>query len=133
MPTNNDKINTVGRVVSVQGPVVDVIFSRPEEVPNIFGVIKTYTVDNEEVVLEVAEHMPGNIARCIAINSTINIQRNSKAYVEGGSIEIKVGDELYGRIVNILGQPIDEKGPLLCKEVLPIRKREMGSKVRIEK
>ena len=64
---------TKGKVVAVQGPVVDVKFQLAEHVPNILSVIETETVDKKRVVLEVAEHMPGNIARCISMNSTINI------------------------------------------------------------
>ena len=136
MPVNKKaEGKIIGKVVSVQGPVVDIAFDKSDDVPNISGVIKTYTVDNEEVVLEVAEHLPGNVARCIAINSTINLQRHAKAYVEGTSIEIQVGDELFGRIINVLGQPIDEMSALKCSDTLPIRGRGDASehKVEIEK
>ena len=93
-----NKTNKAGRVVSVQGPVVDVKFQGAEDVPNIYRVINTRTVDGGNVVLEVAEHLPGNLARCISINSTINIQRNQEALVVGNSIQIPAGDMLYGRI-----------------------------------
>lgn len=117
----------VGRIISVQGPVVDVKFLSQEDVPNVFGLITTHTVDGEEVFMEVAEHMPGNIARCISINSTINIVRNQEAYYSGKTIEIPVGDGMYGRLVNVLGQPIDKKGEIKCDEKMPIRKTHMGS------
>lgn len=123
------KVKT-GRVVSVQGPVVDVKFQNAEDVPNIFNVVKTQTIDKEDVILEVAEHLPGNIARCISINSTINLQRNQEATVSGTSIQIPVGDGLYGRIINMLGQPIDNKGPIDSIEQVPIRKKDMGSQVK---
>jgi len=124
------KANSIGKVVSVQGPVVDVKFSTAEDVPNIFSVIITKTVAQEEVVLEVAEHLPGGIARSIAINSTINLQRNAEAIVSGTSIQIPAGEALYGRIINMLGQPIDQKGDINCLEKIPIRKKEMGSYVK---
>lgn len=134
MPGKTDaKKDTVGRVVSVQGPVVDVKFQKGEDIPNIYSVISTETVDKEEVILEVAEHHPGNIARCISINSTINIQRDAKAYVRGSSIEIPPGDNLYGRIINMLGEPIDKKGPINSIEKLPIRKGGMGSKIKTDR
>lgn len=123
---------SIGKVVSVQGPVVDVKFSTPEDVPNIFSVVITHTVDKEEVVLEVAEHYPGNIARCIAINSTINLQRNTQAAVEGDSIQIPSGDTLYGRIINVLGHPIDKKGEIESIDRLPIRKANIGSQVKMD-
>jgi len=122
-----------GKVTSVQGPVVDIKFPNPEDVPNILSVITTYTVNKEEVVLEVAEHLPGNIARCIAINSTINLQRNAQAYVTGSSIQIPTGEALYGRIINVLGQPIDNKGNIECFEKLPIRKAKLGSQIKSDK
>jgi F-type H+/Na+-transporting ATPase subunit beta len=128
-----NKANKKGRVISVQGPVVDVKFSDPEDVPSIYSVIQTKTMDNEDVILEVAEHLPGNVARCIAINSTINIRRNQDAEVIDSSIQIPAGDELYSRIINVLGQPIDQKGEIKTAERLPIRKKEMGSQTRLKK
>ncbi|MFC1621409.1 F0F1 ATP synthase subunit beta [Candidatus Omnitrophota bacterium] len=119
-----------GHVVAVQGPIVDVKFSKSADVPNIFSVIQTKTISHEKVVLEVAEHLPGNIARCIAINSTINLQRNAEAYVIGKCIEIPSGEGLFGRLVNVLGEPIDGKGDIDYVEKLPIRKPQMGSKVK---
>ncbi|MBI5150065.1 MAG: F0F1 ATP synthase subunit beta [Candidatus Omnitrophica bacterium] len=125
--TNNE---VKGRIVSVQGPVVDVKFTTADEVPNIFSVLTTQNVDKEEVTLEVAEHLPGNLARCIAINSTINLQRNAEAKVAGTTIRIPDGEAIYGRIINMLGQPIDQKGPVTSLETFPIRKKDMGSLVK---
>ena len=68
MAKNKKNKKIVGRVVAVAGPVVDVKFASQEDVPNVFGLIITHTVDGEEVFMEVAEHMPDNIARCISIN-----------------------------------------------------------------
>jgi F-type H+-transporting ATPase subunit beta len=127
-----NKTNKAGRVVSVQGPVVDVKFLNAEDVPNIYSVINTKTVDGGNVVLEVAEHLPGNLARCISINSTINIQRNQEALVVGSSIQIPAGDMLYGRIINMLGEPIDQKGEIKSVEKFPIRRKEMGSQTKIK-
>ena len=129
----NDIKKVTGNIISVQGPVVDVRFAAAEDVPGIFSVINTETVDKDKIVLEVAEHLPGNIARCIAINSTINLQRNQEAYVAGSSIQIPIGDALYGRIINILGEPIDNKGDIASAEKVPIRKKDMGSYVKMSK
>jgi len=129
----NDKKKVLGNIISVQGPVVDVRFSTMEDVPGIFSVINTETIDKDKIILEVAEHLPGNVARCIAINSTINLQRNQEAYVAGSSIQIPIGDALYGRIINMLGEPIDNKGDIASVEKVPIRKKEMGSYVKLSK
>jgi F-type H+-transporting ATPase subunit beta len=131
MKENKDII--IGHVSAVQGPVVDVKFQNSVDVPNIFSVIQTQTIDKEKVVLEVAEHLPGNIARCIAINSTINLQRNQEAYSSGATIQIPTGDMLYGRIINMLGEPIDQKGEIKSSERSNIRKADMGSQVRLKK
>lgn len=130
MPVDKNNIKSKGRVVAVQGPVVDVKFLNSSDVPNIFNVIYTQTVDAEEVVLEVAEHLPGNIARCIAINSTINLQRNAEALASNTPIQIPAGEALYGRIINILGNPIDQKGDIKSLEKFNIRRAEMGSLVK---
>ncbi len=133
MPDDTISIKSLGYIVAVQGPVVDVKFSKPEDVPNIFNVIKTQTIDKDEVVLEVAEHLPGNIARCISINSTINLQRNAKAYSTDSPIQIPDGEKLYGRLINVLGKPIDKKGDIESAEMFPIRKAQIGSQVKTER
>src|SRR4030042_6900637 len=119
-----NKNQNIGYVVSVQGPVVDVKFTTVEDVPAILENIDTQSVDNRRVVLEVAEHLPGNIARCIAINSTFNLQRTRPAYPKGEPIQIPPGDALYGRIINVWGEPIDHKGEITCTERTPIRRRK---------
>jgi len=126
MDTNNKKN---GIVIAVQGPVVDVKFSSEEYIPAIFDNVNTQTVDGKRVVLEVAEHLPGNIARCIAINSTFNLQRNSIAYPTGETIQIPAGDSIYGRIINIWGDPIDQKGEITPGERLPIRPQRLTQKL----
>ncbi len=128
---SKDQANIVGHVISVQGPVVDVQFSRTEDIPNIFDNINTKTVDGKRIVLEIAEHLPGNIARCIAINSTFNLQRNAPAHPTGEPIRVPVGDGIYGRIMNAWGEPIDQKGEIVANEWLPIRPQKLGSRVTV--
>ncbi|MFH1478844.1 MAG: F0F1 ATP synthase subunit beta [Candidatus Omnitrophota bacterium] len=132
MARNDMTGEAIGRVISVQGPVVDVKFDRTKDVPNIFSVIYTANADDEKVTLEVAEHMSGNIARCIAINSTINLQRNKEAYSKGEPINIPAGDALYGRLINVLGEPMDNKGEIASEERLPIRKTDLDSRIRTQ-
>ncbi len=120
---------TVGKVVAVQGPVVDVKFTSAREVPNVFDVIETETATHQPVVLEVAEHLPGNLARCIAITSTLNLQRNAVAHPRFGAVTVPVGEALYGRLVNVLGQPMDHKGAIQAKDARPIRRPLAGGRV----
>ena len=120
-----------GKVVSVQGPVVDIKFEN--SIPKLFSMVKTQTIEGKEVILEIAEHRPGNIGRCIAINSTLNLQRNAKAFSTGNPIEVPIGDEIYSRILNIIGQPIDNKTPIESKEKMSTKKFYTGTKVKINK
>jgi F-type H+-transporting ATPase subunit beta len=118
-----------GYIVSVQGPVVDVKFEREEDIPAIYENVNALTVDGNRVVLEVAEHLQGNIARCIAINSTFNLQRNAEVICTGSTIQIPAGDSIYGRIINVWGDPIDQKGIIPPGERLPIRGQRIVQKV----
>jgi F-type H+-transporting ATPase subunit beta len=70
------------------------------------------TFDKRDIALLVAEHLEGNIARCVALASTLNLQRNAVATSSGHTLTIPVGDALFGRIVNVMGKPIDGKGAI---------------------
>ena len=111
-----------GRVVAVQGPVVDVKFETVEDMPDLHEVIVARTFDKRDVSFLVAEHLEGNFARCVALSSTLNLQRNAVAIAQGGVLSIPVGEELFGRIVNVMGQPIDGKGPIVTSRREPIYK-----------
>lgn len=101
-----------GKVVALQGPVVDVRFERIDDMPDLHETILTRSFDKRQITLLVAEHLEGNIARCVALNSTLNLQRNASATSSGAPLTIPIGEELFGRIVNVMGQPIDGKGPI---------------------
>ena len=111
-----------GRVVAVQGPVVDVKFQNTDDIPDLHEIVLVRTFDKREVFLEVAEHIEGNIARCIALSSTLNLQRNALAISTGAPLTVPVGIELFGRIINVRGEPIDGKGPINAKEYRPIHR-----------
>ncbi|MBI3602048.1 MAG: F0F1 ATP synthase subunit beta [Candidatus Omnitrophica bacterium] len=111
-----------GRVIAVQGPIVDVQFSCEEDVPNIYEVIKTKAFGGRPITLEVAEHLRSSVARCIALGSTLNLQYNALAIPQGESLKIPVGDQMFGRVVNVIGQPIDLKGDIQTSQRAPIRK-----------
>jgi len=113
---------TVGKVVAVQGPVVDVKFAAVEDMPDMHEMVLTKTFDGRELTLLVAEHLEGNLARCVALSSTLNLQRNAAATAKGTSLCIPIGDELFGRIINVMGQPLDGKGPIKTEKMTPIHK-----------
>ncbi len=111
-----------GKVVAVQGPVVDVKFTAVEDMPDLHETVHARTFDKRDITLLVAEHLEGNIARCVALASTGNLQRNAVATSSGGTLTIPVGEELFGRIVNVMGEPIDGKGPITTERRMPIHK-----------
>lgn len=111
-----------GRVVAVQGPVVDVRFEKIEDMPDLHETVMTKSFDKRNIALLVAEHLEGNIARCVAMASTLNLQRNATATATGSTPTIPIGDELFGRIINVMGEPIDGKGPIHTERRAPIHK-----------
>jgi len=111
-----------GRVTAVQGPVVDVTFNTVEDMPDLHEVIKTRTFDKRDAMLVVAEHLEGNVARCVSLASTLNLQRNAPAVGTGSPLKVPVGNALFGRIINVMGQPIDGKGPIAAEAVWPIHR-----------
>lgn len=101
-----------GRVVGAQGPVVDVQFPKAENLPALTEALKVKTFDGRTITLQVSEHLADNIARCISLGSTLNLKRNSEVESDGTSLTIPVGEELFGRIINASGEPIDNMGEI---------------------
>src|SRR5919205_3856219 len=120
----------VGKVIQVIGPAVDVQFEEGH-LPAIYNAIRI--VDNKElgkvpidVVAEVANHIGENQVRCIAMKPTDGMVRGMKAIDTGAPISVPVGRETLGRILNVLGEPVDERGPVPSKErwaIHPERRR----------
>ena len=124
----------IGKIVQVTGPVVDVEFLQ--EIPAINNALVTY-VSGNKLVLEVAMHLGNNVVRTIAMDATEGLQRGAKVEDTGAPITIKVGKETLGRIFNVLGDTIDDKGELSdnCPK-LPIHRqaptlKELSSNVEI--
>lgn len=114
----------VGRVVQVIGPVVDVEFPE-ENLPPIFQAIEVKDKGDAgevRVVAEVAQHLGENRVRCVAMHPTDGLVRGMKAYDLGGPISVPVGRETLGRVLNVVGEPVDERGPLTTKERWPIHR-----------
>ncbi len=103
-------------MVSAQGPVVDVKFAALEDLPAINEVVRINTFDGRKILLSVTEHLENNIARCISFSSTLNVRRNSEVESTGAPLQIPVGNSLFGRIINVTGEPIDNKGRIDSRE-----------------
>ncbi|WP_416198727.1 MAG: F0F1 ATP synthase subunit beta [Sporanaerobacter sp.] len=110
----------IGKIVQVIGPIVDIRFDE-ENLPNLLNAIE---IDNhgERLVVEVAQHTGDNTVRCIAMGSTDGLVRGMEAVDTGESVKVPVGKETLGRLFNVLGEPIDEKGPVNAKQFAPIHR-----------
>ncbi|MEM1364669.1 MAG: F0F1 ATP synthase subunit beta [Pseudomonadota bacterium] len=102
-----------GEVAQVIGAVVDVQFD--EHLPEILNALETDNNGNR-LVLEVAQHLGQNTVRCIAMDATEGLVRGQNVTDTGGPISVPVGDETLGRILNVIGEPIDEAGPVGAKQ-----------------
>ncbi len=109
---------SVGMVQRITGPVVDLLFDA-NEVPDIFHAV-TIEVNNETYILEVSQHLGNGEVRCISMNSTDGMSRGLKAVDTGESINIAVGEETLGRMVNVIGKPIDGGEPIQTQKHWPI-------------
>jgi len=112
--------NYKGTVIQVVGPVLDIRFSE-EHLPELLNAIEIPHGENT-IVAEVAQHIGDNVVRCIAMSSTDGLQRGAEATDTGAAIRVPVGEECLGRVFNLLGQPIDEAGPIEAKEAWPIHR-----------
>jgi F-type H+/Na+-transporting ATPase subunit beta len=116
----------IGRVVQIAGPAVDVQF--PEAgLPPIYQAVRVvsdgFTVPQPiDVILEVQQHLGEGRARCIAMKATDGMVRGMKAIDQGGPISVPVGRGTLGRIMNVIGEPVDQLGPIEYKERLPIHR-----------
>jgi len=111
--------NNVGRVTQVMGAVVDVQFDG--ELPNILNALHVQN-QGKTLVLEVAQHLGEQSCRTIAMDSTEGLVRGQAAVDTGAPISMPVGPETLGRIVNVIGDAIDERGPVDAKKTLPIHR-----------
>jgi F-type H+-transporting ATPase subunit beta len=109
--------NNVGRIAQVIGAVVDVSFEG--ELPPILSALET-TVEGRRLVLEVAQHLGESTVRTIAMDATDGLVRGAEVVDTGGQIRVPVGPATLGRIMNVIGEPIDELGPIATDLTSPI-------------
>ncbi len=104
-----------GHVSQVTGPVIDVKF-EPGHLPPIYNALEIKRSNGKALVLEVAQHLGENSVRTVAMDSTDGISRGMEVIDTGKFISVPVGKEVLGRIVNVIGEPVDEMGPIDAKE-----------------
>ena len=128
-----------GNIVQVIGPVVDVRFEAGK-LPALYNAIKLSnpSISDREgnLTVEVAQHLGDNVVRCVAMDSTEGLVRGMEAIDTGGPITIPVGPETLGRIMNVIGDPVDEMGEITTEKRYPIHRHapsfeEQSTKVEI--
>ena len=108
-----------GRIVEIIGAVIDVEFER-DSVPQVYDAL---TVDGTEITLEVQQQLGDGVVRTIALGSTEGLSRGLVVEDTGAPVSVPVGTETLGRIMDVLGRPIDERGPVGEKERMPIHRK----------
>mgnify|MGYP003693943243 CR=1 FL=1 len=127
---------SIGKVIQVIGPVVDVEFP-PGQLPNIYNALKVTQEENKaagtpavRITLEVALHLGENRVRGIAMSTTDGLTRGMDVQDTGAPISVPVGRETLGRLINVLGEPVDEMGPIKTKKPIPFTGLRRASKIR---
>lgn len=101
-----------GKITQVIGPMVDITFDSESSVPDIYTALTVTRHNGAEVVLEVEQHIGENTVRCVAMDSTDGLQRGTPVKNLGHPISIPTGDQVKGRLLNVIGQPIDHLADL---------------------
>jgi len=114
-----------GKVIQVIGPVIDVEFEG--HLPEIYNAIRIKHSDkdtnvNLDIIAEVQQHLGENRVRCVSMQPTDGLIRGAEAEDTGSPISVPVGEEVLGRILNVIGEPVDEEGPVKAKERWPIHR-----------
>lgn len=110
-----------GKITQVIGPVVDVSF-EDSELPAIYNALRIKTDDGPDLILEVASHMGEKVVRTVAMDSTDGLIRGKEVLDTGGPIKVPVGQETLGRLLNVVGRPIDDAGELKTDMQYPIHR-----------
>jgi len=109
-----------GKVVQVMGTVVDIDFP-PDELPAIYNAVEI-PIDGDKIVLEAQQHMGNNWVRCLSLAPTDGIARGAEAIDTGAALAVPVGKATLGRLFNVMGEPIDNLGPVETEENWPIHR-----------
>lgn len=119
--------NVKGRISQIIGPVVDVHFDmdpaqEAKELPSIHDALKVLRSDGRELIIEVQQHIGEDTVRCVAMDSTDGLRRGLEAVCTGAPIEMPVGAQIRGRVMNVTGDTIDGLGSLSTEQELPIHR-----------
>jgi len=112
-----------GYIAQILGGVVDVAFPSGADLPEIYDAIRVPRDGQEDLILEVQQHLGGDRVRCVSMDTTDGLQRSVPAYATGAPILVPVGEAALGRIFNVLGRPIDGKGPVKAETYYPLHRK----------
>jgi F-type H+-transporting ATPase subunit beta len=112
-----------GHIAQILGGVVDVAFPSKADLPEIYDAIRVPRDGQEDLILEVQQHLGGDRVRCVSMDTTDGLQRGVPAYATGAPILVPVGEAALGRIFNVLGRPIDDKGPVKAETYYPLHRK----------
>src|SRR5688500_13981017 len=110
-----------GKVIQITGPVIDVEFP-PGELPDIYNALEIKREDGDTLVVEVQQHLGNNWVRAVAMSTTDGLARGLDVVDTGAPITVPVGETTLGRVFDVLGHPIDGKGPVKAAKSLPIHR-----------
>lgn len=109
----------IGKVVAIIGPVLDIAFSK-DNIPSLLSALRIPASDDKDLIVEVAQHIGDDKVRCIAMGSSDGFKRGDLAYDTFAPISVPVGEEVLGRMFNVLGEPIDQLGEVKAKKRMSI-------------
>ena len=119
-------MSSEGKILQVTGPVVDVSFP-PGQLPEIYTALRlgnqSISSEGENLTIEVAQHLGENTVRCISMDSTEGLVRGQSVRNTGAPITVPVGPATLGRIINVVGEPVDERGAIASEHTSPIHKQ----------
>ena len=110
-----------GLITQIIGPVIDVEFQQGE-LPEIYNALKIYADNGTEIIAEVQQMLGSNRVRTVAMSSTDGLKRGMKVINTGEPIKVPVGKAILGRILNVIGQPVDQLGAIETDTYLPIHR-----------
>jgi F-type H+-transporting ATPase subunit beta len=126
MITPDFEYKSVGSIIQVIGPVIDVQFESAELLPFIYNAIRVYDESSDKVqydiYAEVEQHLGENRVRAVSMQPTEGLVRGMKVYDTGSPITVPVGRETLGRVLNVIGEPVDNMGPVGTKTRYPIHR-----------
>jgi F-type H+-transporting ATPase subunit beta len=118
---SKDTKENIGKISQIIGPVVDIRFHQ-DNMPELLSEIRI-KADDKVIVAEVAQHIGDDVVRCVALSSTDGLRRGMDAHDTGQPIEVPVGNEVLGRLFNVIGENIDDKPQVKTEMTLPIHRQ----------